>query len=372
MVFLMQCKFVLFIVTIFIFNNNAFGNELICEDKKNITYFSNMDPNDPNWRHLGPEKYINDSINLLDNFGIITNNFEKDGSFEFIFNKNGKLNALDFNTCEEDILKWEHIALPDKNVFKISAGTNNTSEYLIKFGFTANSYYPYRLAYFQKGIQDCHNEMNPICHKLLTELDIIGYSDLKSHLSYNEQRDIYLENERAEIEAKQLELEKLLAEEKAKEEKLNKERLKREKAEEVRLEKERLEREKAYLEKEKFDRSPYGMLFNAYTSYMMIKDLFIAREDFAVQYITSNRMTEIRDKMKKIENKLISENDIIEKEVWNAASKSYKEEFSSSMDLIKSTGAYDSQIAGMAKLQLYAFDNTYIDIMGSQPIEKDF
>lgn len=28
--------------------------------------------------------------------------------------------------------------------------------------------------------------------------------------------------------------------------------------------------------------------------------------------------------------------------------------------------------AGMAKLQLYAFDNMYIDIMGSQPIEKDF
>ena len=104
----------------------------------------------------------------------------------------------------------------------------------------------------------------------------------------------------------------------------------------------------------------------------MIKDLYEARKDYAIQYVSSNRMSEVRKKIKEIETKITSENDINGNKVWSAASQSYIDEFSSSMNLIKSTGAYSDSASGLAKLQLYTFDNLYSDIIGNIQIEKDF
>ena len=368
----MKYKFVLLTFALFILNSNVFANELVCDSKKNLTYYADMDESDEYWNYLGPEKHLNNLSDVLKNFSIITNNFEDNGSFEFAFNEDGTLSALDFNTCEEEILKWKFQYEPYEGTFKILAGFNDTSEYLIKFGLLGSSHNYYKLTYYQQGTQDCHNEMNPICHKLLAEVDIIGYNYLKNDLTYTEQRKILVKKIETEKKKKKEAEERLIAEKKAEEERLKRERLEREKAEEERLERERLEREKAYLKKEKFDNSPYGQLFNAYSSYLMIKDLYEARKDYAIQYVSSNRLSEVRKKIKEIETKITSENDINGDKVWSAASQSYKDEFSSSMNLIKSTGVYNDSASGLAKLQLYTFDNLYSDIIGNIQIEKDF
>ena len=247
---------------------------------------------------------------------------------------------------------------------------------MLDFGLEGSNFYSdsyfYKLVYYQQGQQDCYNEMNPICHKFIAELDIIGYSDLKNNLNYNEQRKIIIEEIEARNKAEEEERQRLLAEKKAKEEQEERERLAREKAEKERAEKEKMQREKAAKAKEEFDNSAYGMLFNSYTAYMMIRDLYESRKDYAIQYITSIKMADVRTMMKEIENKVTSENkDINEDEVWQNASSQYVNEYGS-MDLIKSTGAYSDQVSALAKLQLLSFEGLYKDIIGTKIMEKDF
>lgn len=369
-------KFLVLLI-IFFFNLSSFSSlsasETVCGKSKNITYYSETDEY---YSLIGPEKYLSDLENVLNNFGLITDNFEGNSKFEFIFLDNGNLIATDFETCEVEKLKWKYQYSPNEGTFKILAGFNNTNEYLLKFGlegsnFYSDSYY-YKLVYYQQGQQDCHNEMNPICHKFIAELDILGYSDLKNDLSYNEQRKIIIEEIEARKKAEEEERQRLLAEKKAKEEQEERERLAREKAEKERAEKEKIQREKAAKAKEEFDNSAYGMLFNSYTTYMMIRDLYEARKDYAIQYITSVKIADVRTMMKEIENKITSENkDISEDEVWQNASLQYANEYGS-MDLIKSTGAYSDQVSALAKLQLLSFEGLYKDIIGAKTMEKDF
>ena len=52
--------------------------------------------------------------------------------------------------------------------------------------------------------------MNPTCHKFLTELEIIGYSNLKTNLTYTEQREILIAKIEEERKAKEEEERRLL------------------------------------------------------------------------------------------------------------------------------------------------------------------
>ena len=111
---------------------------------------------------------------------------------------------------------------------------------------------------------------------------------------------------------------------------------------------------------------------NSYKAYIMIRDLYEAREDYVIQYITSEKMTDVKAMMKEIENKITSENkDINEDQVWQNAASEYVNEYES-MDFYKSTGVYSEQVSALAKLRLMTFDGLYKDIIGTKTMEKDF
>ena len=59
---------------------------------------------DEYWNHIGPEKYLYELNTVLTKYSIITENFEKNGEFEFLFNNNGKLQATNFTNCKTEIL----------------------------------------------------------------------------------------------------------------------------------------------------------------------------------------------------------------------------------------------------------------------------
>ena len=252
----------LFLLILFFSNLSYFSSlsasETVCGESKNITYYSETDEY---ISLIGPEKYLSDLENVLNNFGLITKNFEGNSKFEFIFLENGNLIATDFETCEVEKLKWKYQEEPYESMFRIYAGFNDTNEYLLKFSlvgsdFSTTQHY-YKLAYYEQGLQNCYNEMNPTCHKFIAELDIIGYSDLKNDLSYNKQRKIIIDEIEAKKKAEEEERLRLLAEEKAEKERAEKERLAKYKAEKERAEKEKIEQERATKAKE-FDNSAYG------------------------------------------------------------------------------------------------------------------
>ena len=76
--------------------------------------------------------------------------------------------------------------------------------------------------------------------------------------------------------------------------------------------------------------------------------------------------------MREIENKMISEQKLDTDIIWTNAEKSYQAEFSTSMELIKSSGIYSNEANSMAKIQLITFDAIHKDVVGFKSIEKDF
>ena len=361
-----------FIFIIF-FSSNSLANKNICGTKKNITFYNETDEY---YNMIGPEKYLSELESILKNFGIVTNNFENNGQNELIFKDNGDLISTNLATCEQEVLQWEYQYTPYESTFMILAGENDTEEYLLKFGFEGSNFYSdqyfYKVVFYQQGLQDCHNEMNPICHKFLTELEIIGYSNLKTNLTYTEQKEILIAKIEEERKAKEEEERRLLAEKKAEEERIKKERIEREKYEKELAEKQRLEQERAYKEAEEFNNSAYGQLFNSYKTYLIIRELYEARKDYAIQYITYSKMSDIKKQVREIENKIKSSNNINDEEIWSAASESFNSETSGYLDILKFTGTYNNQIDAYTKLQLMYFNGLYEDILGPRSLEKDF
>ena len=392
-------KLILTIVIFFVQLNTTLAQEVRCDREINITYYKNPKillnefssfPErksqvainasnkaekivDEYWNHIGPEKHLYELNTVLNKYSIITENFEKNGEFEFLFNNNGKLQATNFTNCKTENLYWEYQTQPYNGTFSIYTGSKDTNEYLIRFGIQgSHSQNHYRLNYYRKGSQNCYNSMNPICHKHLAELRILGYADLESNLKFDDLKNIVkTEWERAkkiteEAYAKQL------AQEKADRDRAQNEKEARVKAERERIEAEKAKRLRLIKEKDEFDSSPYGQLYNSYSSYLMISDLYDARKEFATPYITQTKMSEVKKKMREIENKMISEQKLDTDMIWTNAEKSYQAEFSTSMELIKSSGIYSNEANSMSKIQLITFDAIHKDVVGFKSIEKDF
>ena len=123
---------------------------------------------------------------------------------------------------------------------------------------------------------------------------------------------------------------------------------------------------------EEFNNSPNGQLFNSYKTYLIIRELYEARKDYAIQYITYSKMSDIKKQMREIEDKIKSSNNINDEEIWSAASESFSSEISEYLDILKFTGTYNNQIDAYTKLQLMYFNVLYEDILGPRSLEKDF
>ena len=107
---------------------------------------------------------------------------------------------------------------------------------------------------------------------------------------------------------------------------------------------------------------------------MLIKDFYEARKQYAIQYVTSEQMSTSRSQIKAIEDKITKNNDVDKDQVWDMASKWYNKEMASTMDLIKSTGAYTQEAAGTAKINLMSLSSNYNKVVkgGATAPKKDF
>ena len=139
-------------------------------------------------------------------------------------------------------------------------------------------------------------------------------------------------------------------------------------------EQKKIAKAEAQRKKIEYDNSPEGMLLSSFQNYMLIKDFYEARKQYAIQYVTSEQMSTSRSQIKAIEDKITKNNDVDKDQVWDMASKWYNKEMASTMDLIKSTGAYTQEAAGTAKINLMSLSSNYNKVVkgGATAPKKDF
>ena len=126
--------------------------------------------------------------------------------------------------------------------------------------------------------------------------------------------------------------------------------------------------------KKEYNESPEGMLFSSYQNYMLIKEFYEARKQYAIQYVSPEQFSTSRSQIKAIENKITKNNDVNKDQVWDKASQWYKKEWASTMNLYKSTGSYNQQAAGIVKIYLMSLSSTYNTVVkgGATSPKKDF
>lgn len=120
--------------------------------------------------------------------------------------------------------------------------------------------------------------------------------------------------------------------------------------------------------------SPEGILKSSYQEYMLIKDFYEVRENYAVKYVNSQQFSNARKQIKEIESAITKKNGIKSDKVWNEASELYKKQWASTMEIYKSTGSYTQQASGIAKLALMSLSGTHSKLVqgGAQAPKKDF
>ena len=120
--------------------------------------------------------------------------------------------------------------------------------------------------------------------------------------------------------------------------------------------------------------SPEGILKSSYQNYMLIKDFYVARENYEIKYISSQQFSTAKKQIKEIESEITKKNGIKKDKVWNDASELYKEQWASTMEIYKSTGTYTREASGIAKLTLMSLSGTYSKLVqgGAQAPKKDF
>ena len=107
---------------------------------------------------------------------------------------------------------------------------------------------------------------------------------------------------------------------------------------------------------------------------MLIKDFYVARENYEIKYISSQQFSTAKKQIKEIESEITKKNGIKKDKVWNDASELYKKQWASTMEIYKSTGSYTLEASGIAKLTLMSLSGTYSKLVqgGAQAPKKDF
>ena len=209
-----------------------------------------------------------------------------------------------------------------------------------------------------------------MCNQLVAETLLVGFRDLKSNKSYAQLKDTYLIKV---AELKKKKEEERLAEQKEREA-AKKAREERERYERERAEKERKQREEAAEKRRAYKNSPTGILESSYQDYMLIKGFYEARKSYVLKFVNSSQYSTAKSQIKAIEKKLVRKHRIDEKKIWNKASEWYKQRWSSTIELYKSTGTYNQQAAGMSKLYIMSLNSTYNKVVKGGPsgMKKDF
>tara|TARA_B100001057_G_scaffold340098_1_gene340909 strand:+ start:206 stop:1441 length:1236 start_codon:yes stop_codon:yes gene_type:complete len=346
-----------------------------CNLDKNLIYYKNVDEY---YVKVGPEAFSSNGNELFSSFSFLAKNNNKNYIVEYVFNPNGNLTATRLDTCEPKKYKWVYKSKTYgpkpyyKDAFKIYLGDEKNKDLEMSFYLYGADNYKHKIIYYRRGqIANCYNEMNPQCNKKIAEQNIIGFRDLKNNLTYEKLRDDYI-NKIKKIRKEQEEKKKAeLLKKQQEEQKRKEDEERRRKEEEERKRKVQEAREKEYKAKQEFDSSPAGQLQNSYLDYLVIKNLYEAREGYAVVYVNSQQMKAAKKKIKEIEKKIKELGNINTDKIWNNATNIYKKKYDWSISMAKSSGVYTNQYSGIAKLSLISLENIYKEVVGSS-IEKDF
>ena len=132
-------------------------------------------------------------------------------------------------------------------------------------------------------------------------------------------------------------------------------------------EKERIEKEKKRIE---YENSPEGLLHRSYVFSIILEKLYNSRTSYAIQYITSEQFSDIKKKVKFVEDQAISKHNINSDEIWKKATETYKRDYAFSIDTVESTGQYLDEGKKITNLAIMDIDYCYKELGGSEEIKK--
>ena len=119
-----------------------------------------------------------------------------------------------------------------------------------------------------------------------------------------------------------------------------------------------------------YSNSPGNLLVNAYINYVIIKNMHLMREGYAVVYINDSQMKKVKNQMIEIEKILVNEFSLNEDLLWDIAMKKYDKDYSM-IDLLESTGIYTEEGNRVGMIALLSFGAIADEVIGSSSI-KDF
>lgn len=353
-------KFFYTFLFLFLINNQVFGNS-----SKNLIFFSDVQ-NDEFYQNVGIDHLftMDGYQSLLNKYGFVIK--IADGQYkEYIF---------DIQNIDEQYGDFfGNIIMHDlsKNTKQTVKFENRSQD--LQFYVFVNDKISYFLQMFKGGDlavwyessgNSCFNEQNPQCNKFIGEEQIIGFTDRENNFTYEQLVKIY--KEKLEEEKRVVEEEKRIKEQKLAEEnkRLEEEQRERQRIYEQEIAKEEEERKK----REAYEKTPERLLFKSYQSYITIKKF----HDASILYVDYDQMSDARSQIKEIEKKLLElDNSINENILWEQAVSDNEQSYDANIMSIAKTNP-TSQFEAIAKLSLLSLEEKYNQIIGSQPIEKDF
>ena len=346
-----------------------------CSKGKNFVFYGKAD----NYvQVVGPDKYRNeynevkDPKKIFSNFSFLSQRPNKNYFVEYVFDPNGTVTATNMTTCKSMKYNWAFKGGGSGTAITVYLSQANRGDIEMAIYLSRGSMsYKNKIRFHTKGqYSNCYNYQNPQCNQPIAETLLVGFRDLKSNKSYAQLKNTYL----AKVaELKKKKEEERLAEQKRREA-AKKAREERERYERERAEKERKQREEAAEKRRAYKNSPTGILESSYQDYMLIKGFYEARKSYVLKFVNSSQYSTAKSQIKAIEKKLVRKHRIDEKKIWNKASEWYKQRWSSTIELYKSTGTYNQQAAGMSKLYIMSLNSTYNKVVKGGPsgMKKDF
>ncbi len=346
-----------------------------CRKGKNFIFYGKTDNL---VRVVGPDKYRNeynevkDPKKVFSNFSFLSQRPNKKYFVEYIFDPNGTVTATNMTTCKSTKYNWAFKSSSVKTAYKVYLSQANRGDiemaiYLSRGSMQTKN----KIRFHTKGqYSNCYNYQNPQCNQPIAETLLVGFRDLKGNKSYAQLKDAYLVRA-AELKKKKEE-ERLAAQKKREAEiKARKEeaRLRQERAEKERREfREEAEKKRAYLN------SPEGTLESGYQNYMVIKGFYEARKNYTLKYVTRSQFNNAKSQIKAIEKTLVRKHRIDSDKIWKKTSEWYKKKWFSTLELYKSSGAYNQKAQGITKLLLMSLNSSYNKVVKGGPsgMKKDF
>jgi hypothetical protein len=114
------------------------------------------------------------------------------------------------------------------------------------------------------------------------------------------------------------------------------------------------------------------VLVASYLNYQILTKLYNSRKNYAIQYVTSEQLAEVKEKLKFIEKQIVQKHNIKDKDqVWEEAAQIYNKEYHL-VDRIEASGEFYDSGKELSTLSLNGIFSAYQDMGGSTNVKKNF